>query len=979
MKKHLLRWLILCSFLLVPVWVISAQETSPATVEIGNVDDTDLPTVNIFTTVIDENAIPILGLGVDDFEVLLGDDALTVTQVENITSDELPISIVMVIDSSESMAGRPLMDTQAAAIGFLDNLEANDEVAIVDFDNEVRVVQNFTTDRDAARDAINGLQAGGRTALYDAGLNAVELALSTDNARRFVIFLTDGNEYGGASGNPADAALTLADDNNVPIYTIGLGYNIDERYLVNLANASGGELFVSPTSGELAEIYSFLSELLRSQYIVTVQAEIEPDGSTYDLTLNSEDGSDTVAYTVLDRYPQIVLRNVPTEAISEPVDVGVRIDAPRRLEAAGALVDGGTVAFEETIVELDFEAGIFESIVTLDPYAFTAGEHTLTATAGDQQGGIREETVTFEVASLPTIFSIGGVDEVVNTEALTIEAIIEQAQEAPASVAINLDGVEIANLTEAPYSTTVDVLALGEGSFTLEAIATTTDGQTTTETLEFATDPELFFDETTISIDGIGDGDIVNQESVDVSITVDGTPEIAEVTVTADDNTVATLTEAPYNATIDIIGLGEGDHTITVTATDTDGNETAESVAFSADPQLFFEPTTLTILGLDEDDVVDQESIELTIIADGTPEIADIAVSIDDELLTTLTEVPYTTDINILSLGEGDHTVTVTATDTDGNETSESVTFGTDTALFFMPPDIIITGIENNERITEAAVEVQIEVIGSSEVEAVTVGLDGEEIQVFNEEPYELTFDMVAIGSGTHTLVVSVADADGNTTTESIDFIVADNVGVIPTSVSITGLEDGDMVDSETVDISVDVEGSAIVDTVTVLVDGEAVETLDSVPYDATIDIVSLGEGDHTLSIEVLTTDGVTTSESIDFTADPALFATPDPTQTPEPLVVETEEPTPTNTDTPEPTATNTAEPSATNTPEPSPTFTVTPTATTPPEAVDVELGEEDSDGVNPLFIIIGIILLLLLLLFFFLSRRNNDEDERTT
>ncbi|MGH9284913.1 MAG: VWA domain-containing protein [Acidimicrobiales bacterium] len=78
-----------------------------------------------------------------------------------------PVATVLTIDTSGSMARR-LAAAQAAAKGFVDRTLDNETVAVVSFDNAVRVVTGFTSDRALLYQAIDTLRAAGETALRDA-------------------------------------------------------------------------------------------------------------------------------------------------------------------------------------------------------------------------------------------------------------------------------------------------------------------------------------------------------------------------------------------------------------------------------------------------------------------------------------------------------------------------------------------------------------------------------------------------------------------------------------------------------------------------------------------------------------------------------------------------------------------------------------------------------------------------------------------
>ncbi|NJM85514.1 MAG: VWA domain-containing protein, partial [Leptolyngbyaceae cyanobacterium RM2_2_21] len=87
----------------------------------------------------------------------------------------------------------------------------------------------YTTDKAQLLNVIDTLPFGGQTALYQAGADAVEIAARAPNPRRVVVLLSDGAEFGGISRAARGGALELAEIRGVPVYTIGLGFGIDQE------------------------------------------------------------------------------------------------------------------------------------------------------------------------------------------------------------------------------------------------------------------------------------------------------------------------------------------------------------------------------------------------------------------------------------------------------------------------------------------------------------------------------------------------------------------------------------------------------------------------------------------------------------------------------------------------------------------------------------------------------------------------------
>jgi glycosyltransferase XagB len=169
-------------------------------------------------------------------------------------------AIVLAIDTSDSMSGGALQQAQEAARSFIERVNGDTQVAIVAFGSEVEVVQPYTTNSDILLRAIDSLRPGGVTALYDGTLTAINLAANSPAANRVVILLSDGGEFGGQSQANRDDALTAASEQNVAVYTIGLGFGADRTYLEELAIATNAQSYEAPSAAQLAEIYTTLGD-----------------------------------------------------------------------------------------------------------------------------------------------------------------------------------------------------------------------------------------------------------------------------------------------------------------------------------------------------------------------------------------------------------------------------------------------------------------------------------------------------------------------------------------------------------------------------------------------------------------------------------------------------------------------------------------------------------------------------------------------
>jgi Ca-activated chloride channel family protein len=147
--------------------------------------------VNIIATVTDRAGRFVSGLTQQDFVVY--EDG-RVVDVSLFSAGHVPVSLGFVLDTSESMAGKKIDHACGAIERFLDQLGPDDEVCLYGFAGKVVLVQDWTTNRDAVREGLQRIDAGGGTAMYDAVMEAVPLAQSGRNRKKAVVLISDGND-----------------------------------------------------------------------------------------------------------------------------------------------------------------------------------------------------------------------------------------------------------------------------------------------------------------------------------------------------------------------------------------------------------------------------------------------------------------------------------------------------------------------------------------------------------------------------------------------------------------------------------------------------------------------------------------------------------------------------------------------------------------------------------------------------------------
>ena len=216
------------------------------------------------------------------------------------------IVTVLVMDLSGSMEGAPLVEATAAAIGFVDRMPDDSDIALIAFGTGVQVVSEFGSSPDDLRESIRGLELAGNTALNDALIAAADLIGQRPEVRKLIILLTDGGDT--VSVAPRSAAIEALSALDVVFYAIELqGAGLDSAALAELTAAADGQVIEADDAVALAEIYDAIATQVVSQHIVeydttrsgatVLDVRVTVDGVTYasSMTLQLPSSSDAPA------------------------------------------------------------------------------------------------------------------------------------------------------------------------------------------------------------------------------------------------------------------------------------------------------------------------------------------------------------------------------------------------------------------------------------------------------------------------------------------------------------------------------------------------------------------------------------------------------------------------------------------------------------------------------------------------------------
>ena len=229
------------------------------------------------------------GLTAGDFELR---DRGVLQTIDAVSFEDVPLSVMLVLDTSSSVRGTPLTHLKQAASAVVDRLLPEDRAALMTFNGAVSLDCDWTGDRKQLHTAIDRVDAGGATALHDAVYAALMLR-DPSPGRPLVLVFSDAADT--ASWLPGARVIELAQRHDAVVYgvtlrgpdTRPLGYLADftsgiqsrlenvagatfrESFVERLAAESGGSVLSAEGSGELRDTFARIVTEFRSRYVLT--------------------------------------------------------------------------------------------------------------------------------------------------------------------------------------------------------------------------------------------------------------------------------------------------------------------------------------------------------------------------------------------------------------------------------------------------------------------------------------------------------------------------------------------------------------------------------------------------------------------------------------------------------------------------------------------------------------------------------------
>lgn len=244
--------------------------------------------VNVALNVMDAKGAPVGGLEKSDFQILEDGKQQDIRIFEREATT--PLSIVLAIDTSESVMTSERLEKEAAKHFVNALLREQDELDLMEFSDVVRELVPFTNQKKRIEAGIGQVQQGDATALYDAVYLASERLAETsaaDGRRRVVVLITDGGDT--VKGARYSQAMEQAQRAGAMVYAIIIvpiaadaGRNTaGEHALIQMAQDTGGKYYYANEPKDLEPAFRHVSDDLRTQYLLGYYAPKRGTDNSY--------------------------------------------------------------------------------------------------------------------------------------------------------------------------------------------------------------------------------------------------------------------------------------------------------------------------------------------------------------------------------------------------------------------------------------------------------------------------------------------------------------------------------------------------------------------------------------------------------------------------------------------------------------------------------------------------------------------------
>ncbi len=230
----------------------------------------DVDLVLVPVTITDPMNRLVTGLDKANFQLFEGN---TAQEIRSFSSEDAPVSLGVIFDSSGSMASK-MERAKDAVVEFFKTANPQDEFFMITFSDEPEAVSDFTSSVEEIQNKLVFAMPRHRTALLDAIYMGVSKMRQAKYPKKALLIISDGGD--NHSRYTEGEIKALVKEADVMIYAIGIydryASAMEERLgpqlLSDITELTGGRAFTIDNPNDLGDVATKIGVELRNQYVL---------------------------------------------------------------------------------------------------------------------------------------------------------------------------------------------------------------------------------------------------------------------------------------------------------------------------------------------------------------------------------------------------------------------------------------------------------------------------------------------------------------------------------------------------------------------------------------------------------------------------------------------------------------------------------------------------------------------------------------
>lgn len=209
----------------------------------------------------------------------------------------IPFSAVLLLDSSLTMIGGPLVAARAAAAALIANKPVRSELALTGFSAQPYAVHDFSKSRASLTSSLTKLKTRYGTAVWNSVILASRQLRVRKGSAKAIVILTDGRA--DTTTTDVGRAIRAAKGSGARVFVVvaGSGGSKQRTRLNRLADTTGGSVLQVSSIPQLRRAFTQLARTLSRQYLLSYASQVKEPGRIVRVSVRIDNANAAMSYT----------------------------------------------------------------------------------------------------------------------------------------------------------------------------------------------------------------------------------------------------------------------------------------------------------------------------------------------------------------------------------------------------------------------------------------------------------------------------------------------------------------------------------------------------------------------------------------------------------------------------------------------------------------------------------------------------------